>query len=99
MENNNQRMFNAIETGDLDTVRDLIDTGKINVNLKNEKGDTLLHLAVEAKNKDMVKFLLSKEDIDINIKNNKNHTAFWEAAMNSNLKITNMISEHKGFKN
>lgn len=98
MENNNQKVFDAIETGNLDTVKDLIDTGKINVNLKDKKGDTLLHLAVKAENKDIVKFLLSKDDIDINIRNNKNHTVFWESATNGNLKITNMISEHKDFK-
>ena len=71
----------AAESGDLDKVKELLETGKYNVN--NTEGiyrDTPLHSACRGGHLDMVRMLISEFKADMNIVNRYNKTLLHEAA-------------------
>ena len=75
----------AAESGDLDKARELLETGKYNVN--NTEGyyrDTPLHCACYGGHLDMVKMLISEFKADMNIVNGFNNTPLHVAAANGN---------------
>ena len=47
--------------------------------MRNDQGDTALHLAVKENNEEMEKFLLKQKDIEINCQNTKGkHPYIWQ---------------------
>ena len=71
----------AVESGDLDKARELLETGKYNVN--NIRGiwrETPLHCACRRGHLDMVRMLISEFKADMNIVNGFNITLLHEAA-------------------
>ena len=71
----------AAESGDLDKARELLETGKYDVN--NTEGiyrDTPLHSACRGGHLDMVRMLISEFKADMNIVNRYNKTLLHEAA-------------------
>ena len=71
----------AAESGDLDKVRELLETGKYNVNNTEViYRETPLHSACRGGHLDMVKMLISEFKADMNIVNRYNKTLLHEAA-------------------
>lgn len=64
-----KRLFRAVEEDDIEVVKLLIETG-VNVNVKNDNGDTPLHIV---RNVEIAK-LLVKNGADINARNNNGDT-------------------------
>ena len=74
-------LHDAAESGDLDKARELLETGKYNVN--NTGGvfsETPLHSACRGGHLDMVRMLISEFKADMNIMDRINNTALHEAA-------------------
>ena len=74
-------LHDAAESGDLDKARELLETGKYNVN--NTEGiyrDTPLHSACRGGHLDMVRMLISEFKADMNIMDRINNTPLHEAA-------------------
>ena len=74
-------LHDAAESGDLDKARELLETGKYNVN--NTGGhyeDTPLHRACRWGHLDMVRMLISEFKADMNIVDNWHYTPLHEAA-------------------
>jgi len=61
----------AIEESDLDAVTLLLEF--VDVDSRDEDGDSFLHLAIDEKNVDMVKYLISR-GADVNVQNNEGVT-------------------------
>ena len=71
----------AAESGDLDKVRELLETGKYNVNNTEViYRETPLHCACRGGHLDMVKMLITEFKADMNIVNRYNKTLLHEAA-------------------
>ena len=71
--NNTAKYFNACSEGDLETIKDLINTTKVNVDATNSDGQTALIIAAHHGYLDIVKFL-DKNGADKTIKSSLNQT-------------------------
>ena len=69
-----QDIFLATETGDIKTVRTLVEKEPNIINTKNEEGSTPLHIAVLKGHKEIVEYLLSHHP-DMEIKNDRKDMA------------------------
>ena len=88
-----QTIFNAIKTGDLVTVKALIEADSKLLQSKDEVGNTLLHLAAANQKADITKFLVEK-GIDVNSKSNTGETPLHIAAKwRSNEVVALLISK------
>jgi ankyrin repeat protein len=76
----------------------LLNSKKINVNIKNEKGFTPLCTAIHEKNMVMIESLLEHQDIDINSYDVSNSTPLMMAIMTNNIVAVQAIIENKGLK-
>ena len=77
-------LHDAAESGDLDKARELLETGKYNVNSRDYgvyDRDTPLHCACRGGNLDMVRMLISEFKADMNIVNGFNNTPLHVAAI------------------
>ena len=72
-------IIEAIKSGDIKLVRELLLNGGVNVNQKDENGDTLLHAALMNESKgralDIAQLLVYDYGADYNIENKNNETA------------------------
>ena len=75
-------LHQAAASGDLDKARELLETGKCNVNSKNFYEETPLHNACYWGHLDMVRMLISEFKADMNIVDCYNDTPLHEAAKN-----------------
>lgn len=57
--NNKKKLFTAVQNNDIKSVEKLIKSG-VNINYKDNDGETALEEAVKTDNKDIVKLLISK---------------------------------------
>ena len=74
-------LHDAALSGDLDKVKELLETGKYNVNdAKVSYGETPLHSACRGGHLDMVRMLISEFEADMNIVDVFNNTPLHEAA-------------------
>lgn len=62
-------------------VKSLLDTDKINVNVKDDYGRTPLHLAMWQEHAAIVKLLLDTEKVKRNLRNNAGRTVLHAAAL------------------
>ena len=91
-DNIESQIISACEDGDLDIVKNLIEQD-IDIDLKDEEGNSLLMLACTSGNKDLIKFLLDK-GADINTPNNEMETPL-NVAINSSNEIANNKNNRK----
>lgn len=85
-------VLNAISTGDLETVKYLIEENNIDVNSTDESGKTLLMKACCNTNLDLVKYLVENK-ADITIKDKQNYNALMYAVEKSSLDIVRYLFE------
>ncbi len=90
--NNNTRLHDAIEKGQLRVAEFLIEHG-LDVNAENVRGSTPLHLAVEEGSKIAVNFLL-ENGADVGRMNNQGETALHVAAKRGYLAIAEILLEN-----
>ena len=79
---NRDPLYGAAASGDLDKARELLETGKYNVNntIGNVFSESLLHSACRGQHLDMVRMLISEFEADVNIVDEYNNTPLHEAA-------------------
>jgi ankyrin repeat protein len=80
----------AAESGDLATIRELLDGGQ-NVNEADAEGWTALMQAIDEGHLHVVNALLLVDDIDVNIKNQDNETALMRAVLSGYLEAAQAL--------
>ena len=78
----------AAESGDVDKVRELLQSGEYNVNCTDSNGRTPLHYACIGGNKNLVQTLIRDYKADIKAKDSGDNTPLNVAAMNGKKDIT-----------
>ncbi|EQC26326.1 TKL protein kinase, variant [Saprolegnia diclina VS20] len=68
-----KELLHAVAAGDAARTRLLVDNGA-SPNIKDQNGDTLLHLAVRSGKHDVLEMLLRAPDVDLNPRNKDNET-------------------------
>ncbi|MFP3022460.1 MAG: ankyrin repeat domain-containing protein [Wolbachia sp.] len=84
----------AIQGNSLDVVRYCVEEKKIDINLKDKKGEGYLHHAVQSGNLDTVKYLVQK-GIDVDQQNKDNVSPLLYAATTGNIHIIRYLVEKK----
>jgi hypothetical protein len=88
----NKRLLNAAQAGDLKAVKKAIDRGA-DVNAVNERKSSALLMAAGSGNFQIVK-LLVEHGVDVNLRNTEGVSALMTAAANGSLKIINYLLDH-----
>lgn len=88
-------LFDSIKDGNLQLLKSLVAKGT-NINSRNERGETLLHIAVDSNDLNIVKWLVKKEGININARvsrslNQEGPTALHYAIEGSHLEIASFL--------
>lgn len=86
--------FHAAQTGDCDTIKQLI--GSIHINARDPDGDSALMLACANEHEDLVKLLLKIPGIDINAQNNNGSTALLVACHQQSMHIVELLLKNPG---
>jgi ankyrin repeat protein len=87
-----QKVFlRAAKTGNKAVVKLLLETGKVDVNLKDRDGWTPLSIAASYGNEAVVKMLLDTGKVDANVKNGEGCTQLLIAALNGNETVVKML--------
>jgi uncharacterized protein len=84
-----KQLFQAVATGDIGAVRILLANG-VDIEAKDERGDTPLIVAVNDLNIEMVKLLLEK-GAAVSVRNNYEETALTEAARSMNPELLRIV--------
>ena len=82
-------IYTSIENGDLDKIKLLLQED-IDLNKKNEQGDSFIHFAI-SKNQISILKLLLRENIDIEIKNSLGETPLEFALKNNNTEAMKVL--------
>lgn len=72
-------------------VKLLLDTGMIDVNIKDTNGETALSWAAEYEHEGLVRLLLNTSKVDINVKNDLNETPLSKAATKGHERIVRLL--------
>lgn len=88
--------FQAIQSGDLETIQNLI--GKIDINARGRFGTTGLIAAVQIGNETIVKLLLQAPDINVNAQDKDGCTALMAGAMSGNENIVKLLLQAHNIK-
>ena len=87
-----KNIFVAAKKGDLRSVKYLVETAKVNVNVRNEYDDTVLHEAVKGGNMGVIKYLVETCKLNPNVKGFGGYTALHNATDKS-LEIVKYLVE------
>jgi len=87
-------IMSAIRMDNSDAALEILKNKNININCMNDSGYTPLFLAINKQNIDMV-ILLLEFGADVNIKLSSGTSCLHEAARLHNLKLINILLEHK----
>jgi len=98
MENENQKFLEACEKGDEKAVRELLATGRVNVNEKDHFGRTPLFIAVEAKEEQMMQLILSIPDLDPNTPDRYGRTPLLFAMEENSYNAVNILLKNDKVK-
>ncbi len=95
-EQNSKRLFDAVNRGDKEAAKDLLELGpdEININVKNRYDQTPLHIAAEKGCTETVELLL-KEGADINAENSDGQTPLHEAVWNGYTETVKLLLDKK----
>lgn len=80
----------AAHHGHIRVFHSLVDRG-CNLSLKDDDGDSVLHMACMSGNLDIVKYLLSRDDIDLDKRGKYGDTAVMVAALNGHRKSFDLL--------
>jgi ankyrin repeat protein len=96
--------FHVCEEGKIDMVKLFLEKGA-NINKKDERGNTSMHVACRIGNIELVKLLLSWKEVNINEKNDWKNTPLHKACKNNHTEIVELllrsgvnIDEENGYK-
>ncbi len=84
----------AVETGNTQIVKAILDTDNVDINQGNIYGFTPLLLAIQTNNAEIVKLLLKNKNIDINKANIHKFTPLLLAAKIGNIEIVKLLIEY-----
>ena len=84
-------LFVACHTGELELVKYLIEEKKLDINVKEKGGDTLLFRACGSGNLELVKYLVEEKKLDINAVNEYGQTALFDACEKGNIEIVKYL--------
>jgi len=87
----NKELIKASKTGNLMLLKGLLAIPGINVNAKDNNGDTALMMASNEGNTEIAKLLLSKPGINVNAKGNYGDTALMMASYNGDEEIVKLL--------
>ena len=87
-------LINAVQEGNTDMVYTLLKRHDIDINYRNDNGNTALIEAAIKGDTELVKMLMEHPDIDINSRNLEGDTALIEAVWNNKEVIVSMLLEH-----
>ena len=88
----------ASQLGHIEIVKLLLTNETINVNLRNDFGNTALILASWNENIEIIKLLLEHETIDVNLQDKNGNTALVWASENNNIEIVKLLLTHETIK-
>lgn len=88
MPTNTADLYTIAKLGDLELFKEKFDIQLMNI--KNERGSSLLHYAISGKQFDIALFLI-EQGIDVNLKNSDGQTALHLLASNQNINILNEL--------
>jgi ankyrin repeat protein len=90
----NKNLLISIIEKDLNKVKSLITENRLDLNAKDDEGDTVLMYACSVSNLDVVKYLVTEGCLDINVKNNDGITALMLACVSGKFDIVKyLVSE------
>ncbi|ORX84083.1 ankyrin [Anaeromyces robustus] len=87
--------FVVVCIGDIEKVKILLKSSRININWKDPSGKTPLMIAIIKKQEEIIELLLKQSKINVNIKDNEGNTALTYAAMYSSSDIIYQLLEYK----
>lgn len=87
-----ERLYEAINAGDSNTVKSILDTEKVDVNDRRDDGGTLLMRTAFMGYEDIVQILLAN-GADVNAEDGNNQTALSYAIKNNKEKIIELLVE------
>jgi ankyrin repeat protein len=93
-----QMFFSAVGRGDMSTVKALLLTKTIDVNSRNNFGETPLTVAVKRRYKTVIEVLLGAKDIDVNAENSDGESPVWIARRRNydSWGILNLLLQRQG---
>jgi ankyrin repeat protein/serine/threonine protein kinase len=83
----------AAENGHEPVIRLLLESGKVDVNIKNHNSQTPLSSAAENGHGTVVRLLLESGKVDVNIEDNDSRTPLWWAAKNGHEIVVKLLLE------
>jgi uncharacterized protein len=89
-----EKIFTYILRGEMENLKEILRSGEIDINQKNEFGDTPLTQACEEGNKEMVELILSIKHLDINLAGMDEYTPLHCAVQKSFVQIVDLLLEH-----
>lgn len=90
-----EKLFDAVRSNDLVTVKKLVQQKKVNINEYDKNGESVLNTAVLNGNMKMIEFLV-KNGADVNLKNEKSVTPIMTAAMKNDEKMIDFLINKGG---
>jgi ankyrin repeat protein len=81
----------AVTKGYGEVARDLLATGKINLNSRDRNGRTPVYHAIKSGDQELVSLLLFNREVDIDIRDLLHRTPFWYAVVNDNLLAAHLL--------
>ena len=86
-------IFQAIENNNITKVKELLESG-IDVNARNQFGDTPIQITCVGGYIEILKLLLSHPDIDVNARNDYGTTPLYKACNNKFIEIVKLLLAH-----
>jgi ankyrin repeat protein len=86
-------LFAATKECNIDIIRYLVEQRNVDVNIKDEKGQTPLHFATESCNISIIKYFVEQGRADVNIKSNTNQTPLQIAINRDSIDIIKYLVE------
>ena len=84
-------IFSAALVGDLEAIKDFLNAG-LEINQKDNNGQTVLHVAIKEGHEEIIKFLISKR-VDLSIKDSTGSTALFYAISRNQKNIIKLLIE------
>ncbi len=95
-----KKFFTAVMNNDVEAVKSLLASEKIDVNVKNDRNQLALHLAAFNNYTDVMRHLLSCKNIDVNAKDRTERTALMQTITLGAVEaaIVKMLLDHEDVK-
>lgn len=87
-------LVEIIKYNNINEIKELLKNNS-DINMKDNQGNTPLHLACIQRKNDIVQFLLKQENINVNLQNNNNFTALMETIYLGYIDIIELLINHK----